>query len=92
MIQVNNLSKTYNAGIQVLNITNLDIPKGQSFGLVGNNGAGLQVPSFNTIKNMQNFDNFRELEVSNSNLSFRNDQMSRELNRLIKEMKEKNIK
>ena len=40
MIQVNNLSKTYNAGIQVLNITNLDIPKGQSFGLVGNNGAG----------------------------------------------------
>jgi len=40
MIQVSNLSKTYNAGIQVLNITNLDIPKGQSFGLVGNNGAG----------------------------------------------------
>ncbi len=40
MIQVNNLSKTYNAGIQVLNITNLEIPKGQSFGLVGNNGAG----------------------------------------------------
>jgi ABC-2 type transport system ATP-binding protein len=40
MIQVNNLSKTYNSGIQVLNITNLEIPKGQSFGLVGNNGAG----------------------------------------------------
>ncbi len=40
MIQVSNLSKTYNAGIQVLNIENLDIPKGQSFGLVGNNGAG----------------------------------------------------
>ena len=40
MIQVNHLSKTYTAGIQVLNITNLDIPKGQSFGLVGNNGAG----------------------------------------------------
>jgi len=40
MIQVSNLSKTYNTGIQVLNITNLDIPKGQSFGLVGNNGAG----------------------------------------------------
>lgn len=40
MIQVNNLSKTYNNGITVLNITNLDIPKGQSFGLVGNNGAG----------------------------------------------------
>jgi len=40
MIQVNNLSKTYNAGIQVLNIETLEIPKGQSFGLVGNNGAG----------------------------------------------------
>ncbi len=40
MIQVNNLSKIYNSGIQVLNITNLEIPKGQSFGLVGNNGAG----------------------------------------------------
>lgn len=39
MIQVNNLTKTYN-GTTVLNITNLDIPKGQSFGLVGNNGAG----------------------------------------------------
>ena len=40
MIQVNNLSKTYNNGVKVLNITNLDIPKGQSFGVVGNNGAG----------------------------------------------------
>jgi ABC-2 type transport system ATP-binding protein len=40
MIQVNNLSKTYNSGVQVLNIANLEIPKGQSFGLVGNNGAG----------------------------------------------------
>ncbi|GAB3713275.1 ABC transporter ATP-binding protein [Flavobacterium koreense] len=40
MIQVNNLSKTYINGVKVLNITNLDIPKGQSFGLVGNNGAG----------------------------------------------------
>ncbi|PKP16513.1 MAG: ATP-binding protein [Bacteroidetes bacterium HGW-Bacteroidetes-23] len=39
MIQVKNLTKTYN-GTTVLNITNLDIPKGQSFGLVGNNGAG----------------------------------------------------
>lgn len=39
MIHVNNLTKTYN-GTTVLNITNLDIPKGQSFGLVGNNGAG----------------------------------------------------
>ena len=40
MIQVNNLSKTYNNGVKVLNIINLDVPKGQSFGLVGNNGAG----------------------------------------------------
>ncbi|GAL82146.1 ATP-binding protein [Algibacter lectus] len=39
MITTLNLSKTYN-GNQVLNIQSLDIPKGQSFGLVGNNGAG----------------------------------------------------
>lgn len=39
MIQVSNLSKTYN-GTTVLNIEHLEIPKGQSFGLVGNNGAG----------------------------------------------------
>ena len=39
MIQVTQLSKTYN-GTTVLNIPNLGIPKGQSFGLVGNNGAG----------------------------------------------------
>ncbi|MHC0444393.1 ABC transporter ATP-binding protein [Flavobacterium sp. 3-218] len=39
MIQVNQLSKKYNE-TTVLNISNLEIPKGQSFGLVGNNGAG----------------------------------------------------
>lgn len=39
MIQVNQLSKTYN-GTTVLNISNLEIKKGESFGLVGNNGAG----------------------------------------------------
>ncbi|HUH28951.1 ABC transporter ATP-binding protein [Gelidibacter sp.] len=39
MITVSNLSKSYNAG-PVLNIETLVIPKGQSFGLVGNNGAG----------------------------------------------------
>ena len=39
MIQVNNLSKKYN-DTAVLNIESLEIPKGQSFGLVGNNGAG----------------------------------------------------
>ena len=40
MIQVNNLSKIYGNGVRVLNIENLEIPTGQSFGLVGNNGAG----------------------------------------------------
>lgn len=39
MIQVNNLTKKYNS-TTVLNIQELEIPKGQSFGLVGNNGAG----------------------------------------------------
>ena len=39
MISTSNLSKKYNEST-VLNIENLDIPKGQSFGLVGNNGAG----------------------------------------------------
>ncbi len=39
MILAQNLTKTYN-GTTVLNIPNLEIPQGQSFGLVGNNGAG----------------------------------------------------
>jgi ABC-2 type transport system ATP-binding protein len=39
MIQVFNLQKIYN-GITVLNIPELTIPQGESFGLVGNNGAG----------------------------------------------------
>ncbi len=39
MIITSNLSKKYN-DTTVLNIENLEIPKGQSFGLVGNNGAG----------------------------------------------------
>jgi ABC-2 type transport system ATP-binding protein len=39
MINVHNLSKLYN-GTTVLKIDELEIPKGQSFGLVGNNGAG----------------------------------------------------
>lgn len=39
MITTENLSKSYN-GVEVLNISGLEIPKGQSFGLVGNNGAG----------------------------------------------------
>lgn len=39
MITINNISKTYGQST-VLKIDSLDIPKGQSFGLVGNNGAG----------------------------------------------------
>ncbi len=39
MITTSNLSKKYNGNL-VLNIESLEIPKGQSFGLVGNNGAG----------------------------------------------------
>jgi len=39
MINTTDLSKKY-GGKMVLNIEALDIPKGQSFGLVGNNGAG----------------------------------------------------
>jgi len=39
MIQVKDLTKKY-SGQRVLNMPELTIPKGQSFGLVGNNGAG----------------------------------------------------
>ncbi|MCW5514626.1 ABC transporter ATP-binding protein [Muriicola sp. Z0-33] len=39
MITSQNLTKTYGSQT-VLNIDHLEIPKGQSFGLVGNNGAG----------------------------------------------------
>ncbi|CAH8282796.1 ABC-2 type transport system ATP-binding protein [Mariniflexile fucanivorans] len=39
MIVTSNLSKKYSGNL-VLNIESLEIPKGQSFGLVGNNGAG----------------------------------------------------
>ena len=39
MIKATELSKKY-SGNTVLNITSLEIPKGQAFGLVGNNGAG----------------------------------------------------
>lgn len=39
MIQAQNLTKVYN-GVRVLNIAGLDIRQGESFGLVGNNGAG----------------------------------------------------
>ncbi|PHN07251.1 ABC transporter ATP-binding protein [Flavilitoribacter nigricans] len=39
MIQIHNLSKAYGGHI-VLQVPELEIPTGQSFGLVGNNGAG----------------------------------------------------
>lgn len=39
MIDVKQLSKTYK-GVEVVNIPELSIGKGESFGLVGNNGAG----------------------------------------------------
>jgi ABC-2 type transport system ATP-binding protein len=60
MINTNNISKKYGKA-EVLNIESLDIPKGQSFGLVGNNGAGkttyfnllldLIRPTTGTVKN-----------------------------------------
>lgn len=39
MIKINNLQKSYKK-TTVLNIPEIQIPEGQSFGLVGNNGAG----------------------------------------------------
>ena len=39
MIKTTQLSKKYGKA-EVLHIESLEIPKGQSFGLVGNNGAG----------------------------------------------------
>jgi len=52
MIQATELSKKY-GGITVLNIDNLEIPKGQTFGLVGNNGAG-KTTFFNLILDLIN--------------------------------------
>tara|TARA_R110001632_G_scaffold34766_3_gene88168 strand:- start:18181 stop:18876 length:696 start_codon:yes stop_codon:yes gene_type:complete len=39
MITINTISKTYGKA-EVLNVPSIEIPTGQSFGLVGNNGAG----------------------------------------------------
>lgn len=39
VIKVANLSKTYSS-VKVLDLPQLDIPRGETFGLVGNNGAG----------------------------------------------------
>ncbi len=52
MIKSTELSKKY-GGATVLNIAALEIPKGQSFGLVGNNGAG-KTTFFNLILDLIN--------------------------------------
>ncbi|HSG68533.1 MAG TPA: ABC transporter ATP-binding protein [Bacteroidales bacterium] len=39
MLEVKDLTKAYHSNV-VLNIPHLNIPRGESFGLVGNNGAG----------------------------------------------------
>ena len=52
MIQASQLSKKYGKAT-VLNIDSLDIPKGQTFGLVGNNGAG-KTTFFNLLLDLIN--------------------------------------
>lgn len=52
MIKSTELSKKY-GGVTVLNISSLEIPKGQSFGLVGNNGAG-KTTFFNLVLDLIN--------------------------------------
>ncbi|SDW17266.1 ABC-2 type transport system ATP-binding protein [Lutibacter oricola] len=52
MIQASQISKTYGK-TTVLNIESLEIPKGQSFGLVGNNGAG-KTTFFNLLLDLIN--------------------------------------
>lgn len=52
MIKSTELSKKY-GGVTVLNIASLEIPKGQSFGLVGNNGAG-KTTFFNLVLDLIN--------------------------------------
>ena len=48
MIETTQLSKKYGK-VEVLNIASLEIPTGQSFGLVGNNGAGKTTCFYMTI-------------------------------------------
>ena len=52
MIKATELTKVYGKNT-VLNIESLDIPRGQTFGLVGNNGAG-KTTFFNLLLDLIN--------------------------------------
>ena len=47
MITIDTISKKYGQ-VEVLNVESIDVPTGQSFGLVGNNGAG-KITLFNIL-------------------------------------------
>ena len=65
MLSIQNLSKTYDNGVQALQGVNLDVPKGM-FGLLGPNGAGKST-LMRTIATLQEADSgsigFGELDV-----------------------------
>lgn len=61
MIQVENLKKIY-GGRTVLNIPDISVEKGESFGLVGNNGAG-KTTFFRLILDLIRADNGRVLSL-----------------------------
>ncbi len=61
MIQVENLKKIY-GGRTVLNIPEISVEKGESFGLVGNNGAG-KTTFFRLILDLIRADNGRVLSL-----------------------------
>ncbi len=63
MIKVENLKKSYN-GRTVLNIPDISIEKGESFGLVGNNGAG-KTTFFRLILDLIRADSGRVLSLGN---------------------------
>ncbi len=63
MIKVENLKKNY-SGRTVLNIPDISIEKGESFGLVGNNGAG-KTTFFRLILDLIRADGGRVLSLGN---------------------------
>ena len=63
MIKVENLKKNY-SGRTVLNIPEISIEKGESFGLVGNNGAG-KTTFFRLILDLIRADSGRVLSIGN---------------------------